>query len=292
MMKKHKGLFLKILLNEAAQNLKEEINPAFLQSLAKEEADAVLANLVDSTDLSPLFNQTSDVLKNWHYSWIHQLVEPFTPGDRTAFLSLLTNPKRTEIAKLFNLSKVPNDASPLLSRFYKFQLFPKLNLDPVLPVAYLPKSAFNRLLALEKNEFLKVLDFLGLYDLAHEMKHIVANKTLKDIYACLNQEQQLFLRQCLHAKDNVMTPNLHLEQWNGDRKVLMKLLHRRGISRMAIALSGQHPDLVWHVSHILDIGRGQLLQKSTQPSKVSTLTDAVGIQVENVLNTLAKRAQA
>jgi hypothetical protein len=144
-------------------------------------------------------------------------------------------------------------------------------------------------LTLKKNELVKVMDFLGLYDLAHEMKRIVANKILKDIYACLNKEQQQFLRQCMHAKDNVMTPNLHLESWNGDKKVLMQLLHRRGISRMALALSGQHPDLIWHLAHILDTGRGELLQKTTQKAKVPSLSDAVGLQLENVLNTLFKR---
>ena len=285
-MKTPSGLFLKVLLNRTSDGTAAPVN---LRAIPEEDLEAVIACPVTSNDLSPLLEHKSRTLAKWHYSWIHKLLQPFSLEERSAVMALFSEQQQQEVIKLFNQPHHPPKLTPIALKFYKYYFYPKLNWDSVLPYEYLPESSYNHLLHLKKTELVKVMDFLGLYDLAHEMKRIVANKTLKELYACLNKEQQLFLRQCMHAKDNVMTPNLHLENWSGDKKALMQLLHRRGISRMALALSGQHPDLIWHLAHILDIGRGQLLQKTAQKTKVPALSDAVGLQLENVLNTLFKR---
>lgn len=284
-MKTPSGLFLKVLLNRTTSS-GVAVN---LQAIPEKDFEAVSACPVSSNDLAPLLEHKSRTLSKWHYSWIHNLLEPFDKNERSAVMVLFNERQQQEAAKLFNEVHTPQKLTPIALKFYKYYFYPKLNWDSVLPQEYLPEGPYNYLLNLKKNELVKAMDFLGLYDLAHEMKRIVANKLLKDIYTCLNKEQQQFLRQCMHAKDNVMTPNLHLEIWNGEKKALMQLLHRRGISRMALALSGQHPDLIWHLAHILDTGRGQLLQKITQKAKVPSLSDAVGLQLENVLNTLFKR---
>lgn len=286
-MKTPSGLFLKVLLNRLISNAAGA--PVNLQAIPQEDLEAITACPVVSNDLKPLLQHKSRTLATWHYSWIYKLLEPFDPIQRSAIMVLFNERQQKEVARLFNQPPRIQKLTPIALKFYKYYFYPKLNWDSVLPREYLPENPYNYLLTLKKEELVKALDFLGLYDLAHEMKRIVANKVLKDIYACLDKEQQMFLRQCMHAKDNVMTPNLHLESWNGDKKVLIQLLHRRGISRMALALSGAHPDLIWHLAHILDTGRGQLLQKTTQKNKVPSLTDAVGLQLENVLNTLFKR---
>lgn len=284
-MRKNKGLFLKILLNRSY----EALPAASLQNLSNELREILLSSTVNAKDLAPLLTQKSNTLEKWHYSWISKFLEPLDAKKRQAFMPLLNALQQKGVASSLNTTLVTKELSSSQKKFYKFYLFPFLKWDPVLPIEYLPKSPYNRLLTLKKNDLLKLIDLLGFYDLAHEMRRIVAKKTLKDIYTCLSQEQQVFLRQCLHAKDNVVTPNLHLENWHGDKKVLMALLHRRGITRLSLALSGQHPDLIWHLAHILDTGRGGLLQKNTQASKIPSLSDAVGLQVENALNNLSKR---
>lgn len=286
-MKTPSGLFLKVLLNRIISNSAGA--PINFQVIPEKDLEAVTSCPVTSSDLAPLLEHKSRTLATWHYSWIHKLLEPFDKIERSAVMVLFNERQQQEAARLFNEPHNQIKLPPIALKFYKYYFYPQLNWDSVLPQEYLPESPYNYLLTLKKNQLVKVMDFLGLYDLAHEMKRIVANKILKDIYACLNKEQQQFLRQCMHAKDNVMTPNLHLESWSGDKKALMQLLHRRGISRMALALSGQHPDLIWHLAHILDTGRGGLLQKNTQKAKVPSLSDAVGLQLENVLNTLFKR---
>lgn len=288
-MKKNSGVFFKVLLNSKSDMSRGEISAADLQPFPKEAAEAVLAVSVKSKDLAPLLQEKSRCLEQWHYSWVYKLLEPLDITTKERCLLLLSDDQRSRVAELLNISVKNRSLSPLELKFYRYLVFPKLNCGDVLPIEYLPQSSINKLLHLKKSELLSVLDFLGLYDLAQEMKHIVANKVIKELYAALNPMQQNFLRQCMHAKDNVIAPHLHLDQWKGDRKILMRIVHRRGISRLGLALSGQHSDLVWHISRQLDIGRGQLLEKCVQPAKVPALSEAVRLQVENVLNTLFKR---
>lgn len=288
-MNKRHGLFLKTLLNRTAEKSQIPLAPAFFKSVPQEMADAALSQTTTSTDLTSLVRYKSDIFEKWHYSWIFQMMEPLDPKAKEAVLLLVKGANKKKLADLFKIPIRNLEWPPLLKKFAEAEIISLVNYDPVTPIAYLPESRFNQLLEQPKEHLVKMIDFLGLYDLAHEIKHIVGKKTLTDIYSCLTQEQQLFLRQCLHAKDQVMTPKLYLETWNGDKKTLIQLLHRRGIARLAIALSGQHPDLIWHLAHALDIGRGTLLMKQVQSEKIGALSDAVILQLETVQNNLLKK---
>lgn len=52
-----------------------------------------------------------------------------------------------------------------------------------------------------------------------------------------------------------------LLNWKGDREALRSMLLQRGINRIAKALYGSHPSLLWHIAHRLDLEKGQLLNK-------------------------------
>ena len=43
--------------------------------------------------------------------------------------------------------------------------------------------------------------------------------------------------------------------------MLKAILHHRGFNRLAKALFGCHPSLLWHISHKLDTGRTKVLRK-------------------------------
>jgi len=65
-------------------------------------------------------------------------------------------------------------------------------------------------------------------------------------------------------------------------------LHRRGIMRLGYALSGQHPDFIWHLSHRLDIGRGRLLKKNNFKNEIAGVTMPLQQQVANIINFINK----
>lgn len=276
------GLLLRTLLLRAHGN----ISPAMLKPLPKKDADALLESQVNSQDPLPIFKQEVSLLSKLHYSWLRKMFPSEEMCKKLLLLPQLSTVQRKGLAELSDLPLPQPIESPLLSKFYFSKTISELKLPKTLPTEYLPESSFNKLLKLSKNEIVEIIDLLGIYDLAHEMRHIVATKNLKDIYKCLSPKHQQFLRQCLHAKDKVITPKLHLDQWNGEEKPLKNLLHRRGIIRLAIALSGQHPDLIWQITHMLDSGRGQILLDQVKKEEIPSISSAVAIQIDNAYNFL------
>jgi hypothetical protein len=273
-----KGLFLRVLLNRAHGNVSE----ALLKSLSKEDARAVLSHSVAETNPIPLLQQSIRTLPKLHYSWVAAALKPIDPLKRIALVACLEEEQRSGITQMFHEPTPTPISSPLLRQFYLQHLYPLLHINAHIPIEYLPESPFKNLLELKKNQIVELIDFLGLYDLAREMRQIVATKNIKNLYRCLSAKQQQFLRTIIHHKDKVVTTTLNLEKWNGEENILTQLLHKRGLMRLTAALSGQHPDLIWYLSRILDTGRGRFLEQHTKKEALSTISEALTLQVENV----------
>ena len=92
------------------------------------------------------------------------------------------------------------------------------------------------------------------------------------------------MRICLHQKEKLITQKLQLEHWDGDCRKLGKLLHHRGLVRLGYALSGQHKDLIWHISHILDAGRGNKLTRYYHKNKIPGVSQTLSYQVLAVID--------
>lgn len=279
-MQNDQGLLLRVLVLRAHGS----ITPQALGALPKKDADAVLESQVNSEDPLPIFSNEIDLLSKLHYSWIPKMFPDEKKQRLFLLLPNLSEQQRKGLAELSHLPLPSPTQSPLLSKFYFSKIFHELKLLKVLPSSFLPESSFHRLLKLTKNQQMEIIDLLGMYDLAHELRQIVATKNLKNIYKFLTPKQHQFLRQCLHAKDRVISPKLHLDQWDGNEKTLKNLLHRRGLARLAIALAGQHPDLIWHLAHMLDSGRGQILLDQMKKKEIPNISSAVAIQIDNAYN--------
>jgi hypothetical protein len=281
-----KGLLLRILLNRTHGSVSKEI----VKSLPPDEAEAVLGHPTKATDPLPLLQQTETTLPKIHYSWISPLLKSLDPAKRRAFVACLNNEQRLGISRLMKDTPPPPITAQPLRQFYLQHLYPMLNLSEHMPIAYLPESPFNSLVDFKKNQIIELIDFLGIYDLAHEMRQIVATKNIKNLYRCLSAKQQQFLRICMHQKDRIVTPPLHLERWDGETTSLMQLMHKRGLLRLSAALSGQHPDLIWYLTHSLDIGRGQFLEKHIQKEPIPGVSETLALQVENLQHFLMENA--
>ena len=282
-----RGLFLKVLLNRAHTN----IPTSLLQKLPPEEAEAIARFSITATDPKPLLNHNNNTLSKIHYSWISAYLKSIESKERRSFLSCLDEEQSRGVARLLGDTTPVPVHSLLLKKFYLTRLFSQLPFRKHLPLEYIPSSPFKRLAELSKTNLVEIIDLLSMYDLSQEIRRIVATKNLKNLYTCLSSQQQHFLRLCLNQKDKVVTASLHLEKWNGDCKTLQRTLQQRGISRLAIALSGQHPDLLWHIAHTLDTGRGRLLLKQVKEEEVPRLTTAISLQLENILNYLVKKPE-
>jgi hypothetical protein len=126
---------------------------------------------------------------------------------------------------------------------------------------YLPPSPMNRLLNLSKRQIIGLIDLLSIYDLAIEVRQIVETKILKKLYSFLTDAERKLLKQIAARPEPFTPPKIGLERWNGEEDSLRHSLHKRGLSRLGLALSGQDPALIWYICHQLDIGRGNALFK-------------------------------
>lgn len=278
-MDKRSWAMLRVLINR--YDLKS--SNALLKFLPQEEIQAAMAIEINSTDLTPILKQPQNSVEKIHYSWIKPLLEKYPEPLRPSILSALTPEQMTGLQ-----FATPVPLSQPVRIFILNQLYRLLKINEHIPEEYLPKRELSLLTKWTKQEMMSLMDFLGLYDLASEVRHIVNRNYLKNIYACLTPKQFHFLKVCLHQKEQIISPKLGIDPSKQDCSKLKQILHKRGLVRLSRALCGQHPDLVWHIAHTLDSGRGNLLLKEYQSEPLPKVTPILQQQVLNLINFLNK----
>lgn len=275
-MDKRAGMLLRVLINHYHPHLTQNL----LQFLPEEERAVALAQEVRAKDFYPLLNQTLSFLQHSHHSWIKPLIQQLPDALRPLAYSLLTDEQR----KKLHLPTLP--VSSFAKLFILHHLQRLSNLSQHFPLEYLPKTEFSPLAKWDKQQLMQLIDFLGLYDLAAEVRHIVDRKILQNIYQCLDPKQLYYLKVCLHQKEQLVSPKLGINPLQINHDQLKHLLHRRGIVRFGLALSGQERDFIWYLAHILDVGRGELLLKNCHPLIIPKITPILKQQVYNLMNFL------
>lgn len=225
------------------------------------------------------------MLEQVHWSWFLPTLKTFSKREQGLFLSALSPLAREQLAQALEISGPLEEITAVAISYLRSQLQSSLvgTHEQLLPVEYLPPSPLNQLLNLSKKELSQLVDRLALYDVAAELRHIVETKTLKKISSCLTEEQKERVKWLSTQKEAHPLPKLGLEQWDGSEESFRTLLHRRGLQRLAIALSGQDPDLIWALSHHLDIGRGNTLFKLCGKEKVVGASEMIQREIEELL---------
>jgi len=272
-------VMLRLLLNRYHGGEVETL----LRGLPEEDSQKILNIPIESSDVQAVLEQPQDAIKNIHYSWLISPMQEIEKNKLPVVLSLLPEPHSSKLRKALNETSAPLELTPSAKSFLMTQLYHSFKFNEVLPVEYLPVTDMTPLVHLHKNELIEIIDFLGIYDLAEEIHHIVNKKLLEEIYTCLTRKKQKFLRNCLHQKEKLVTQRLELEHWDGDCTKLSKILHHKGMVRLGYAISGQHKDLIWHITHILDTGRGEKLARYCSKDPISGVTDTLKKQVKEVI---------
>lgn len=202
-------------------------------------------------------------LSRVHYSWLITFLEPFAEGDKEMILSSLDRNQAQRLRKHFNVKEekfsLKNGAKNyLIKAVYEWLISDQ---KEFLPLEFLPDHPLNPLVDLSKKKLQKLIDYLGLHDLAIELKHVIKSDQIKKIQKVLTSEEREFLKKQIKVKDPITFSRLNLDGWNGDGEKLKVILHHRGFNRLAKALFGCHPSLLWHICHRLDTGRTKILRK-------------------------------
>ena len=180
---------------------------------------------------------------------------------------------------------------PRASAFFVRKLYDRIKQREILDPNFLPHEELSVLLDLSRQDLIDIVDFLGLYDLADEVRHMVDKKSLQTVYACLDNKKMQFVRMCLHQKSKFSAPKLNLQNWHGDCAELLMMMHQRGLYRLGKALSGSHPHFLWHLLRRFDTGRSALLQKYYAPQASPGVTSSLVQQVTNVMNFLKQKSE-
>lgn len=278
------SMMLRLLLNRFHKGAQDTI----LKALPEEESQKVLSVPIDSSDIQAALTAPLDMLENVHYSWIVPKLQELPPNTLPFILALMPQPQASKIGEILSIKDSIAPLSSPMKRFILQQLSHLIEFNDTLPVAYIPKTEMTHLAELKKHELVDLIDFMGLYDLSEELHQIVDKKLLENVYQSLTHRKQVYLRQCLRSKEKLVTNRLNLEHWDGDSEKLMKLLHHRGLVRLGYALSGQHRDLVWHITHILDTGRGEKLERYINEKEIPAVTQALREQIHNVIEFFKK----
>lgn len=279
-----KALVIRVMLNHFHQGAPEVV----LSSMPKESAKAVLDMNIQSHNAAYLVNEPKELVQQVHYSWLAPVIEQFPIKMRPFLMTSLPKSTAVQVSGMINQPLHPQRLAMSVRLHLLGMIVNKLKPYEVLPSPYLPETSLTPLLSMKKGEVAQLIDFLGLYDLAEEIRHIVDKKYLKAIYNCLSIKKQHFLRICLHRKERLTIPRLGLDKWQGDCKTLDSLLHKRGLLRMGKAISGQHPDFLWHLTHRLDTGRGKIIQKYYVKEEIPGVTQALIQEILNLLNFFKK----
>lgn len=264
-----------------------------LRYLPTEDAKVVQSITILSDDPTLLLSNPLDQLKPIHYSWLKPAIKQLPSPLQSITLSALPSANSQKLRKLLALPPNPSQESPLTPAVRDFllnKIMPLVKPSGILPLAYLPESSLSFLVKLDKQHLVGLIGFLGLYDLAEGIRHIIDKNFLQKLYRCLTHHQKQFLRQCLHQQDKVVTARLEMSLWDGTCAKLDTMLQHRGLLRLGRALCGQNYDLIWHISHILDTGRGEILMHYFSPEVNPKVTPRLIQQVTAVMNFLNPKA--
>lgn len=286
-MDRKSAFYLKVLFNRQHRGPIEEatkiLPPPVQQALAKEKTT--------EKEISHAFRHPHVLLNKIHYSWIADTLSQLPEDKRLFYLAALPTPLQGRAAKLIGIDKEISSLKGPLKLFMQRDLILKILPANHIPLAYLPPSPLDPLLNISKSELIDLIHYLGIFDLAEEMKKTVNTKLLKNIRLALNAKEQEFLRSCIQGKDKIQTPRFPLSDWDGDAKELTQRLHKRGLIRLGMALSNQYPAFLWHITHMLDIGRGKKLMSHVSKETNPLITSALIEQVLQLIKFLHKGSQ-
>ncbi len=199
-------------------------------------------------------------------SWILPLLKYYSHDEQILLLSAFDNKNQQEIlAKnlsidLENLVSLSEEIkktllSVLLHKVFDTKLLP-------LPYSYLSDDPLNSLLTLKsEGKFKKLIFFLGLYDLSFDLKKILSASIIKALDQSLSIEEKKFLREIKKNKMLVHFSDLGLIHWDMRKESLHSILLKRGINRLAKALSESSPQLIWYIHHFLDQSYSELFEQ-------------------------------
>ena len=223
-----------------------------------------------------------------HYSWFLPTLQTYSKKEISLFISAFSPSSQKSLLQLLDITLTKAKVTATGRKFLRDHLLASLigEKKQLLNISYLPQSPLNQLLKLTKKDLIRLIDFLGLYDLLKELRQIVDPKLLKKVQSCLSKEKLLFLKSIKNLKEPFSLPKNSLSHWDNNKKTLLSLTHKAGLIRLSKALCNENENLIWYIVHFLDIGRGTTLMKLCEIKEKAFVSSFISKQITNVIQTI------
>ena len=243
---------------------------AFIQQRASNRAEELarfLPNAKEFLSLQSHDNLTQSCnsldMRLIHTSWFAQLLRSFTKSEISLFMPLFSEKQRLYLqdALLWNESIVP--LTPCAMRFMEQELYKRLiqDIPDLLPVEAIAHSLLLPLLSLSYEALQEVISYLGLRDLAIDLRHIIDKTKLSKIYAQLSPEKQTFLARLLQKKEPLIFTKMDLTK----PEALLTQISKRGMNRLAKACYKEHQHFQLHLIHRMSDADALLFSSLCKP---------------------------
>lgn len=229
-------------------------------------------------------------LNRIHFSWFSPYLRTLSEKEIKLFASALSDEQADGLKKGLRLSGNLASLTKSAKTYLQNTLMKEVVRDELdlLPIECLPESPLNPLLELKMIDLLTLIAFLGLHDLAVEMRHIIETAKLKKISEALSPEELKYIKILTQSREPVVFSPIGLANWQGDKEILKTIIQQRGVNRLAKAVSGQHPSFIWHLTHKLDVDRGLSIKKLSAPLENSSIAKLLIGQVVELLSFMRK----
>lgn len=200
-------------------------------------------------DLTLGFDQVRHLLQWTHYSWFAPILRALPENEIALFLSAFSEEKAKQLTECLLFSSPPALLSSVSKTFIQKEIVRSLlEKNPTLPpIESLPISPLNKLLELTSTQLSSLIDFLGLYDLAIEMRLIIDTIKIKKIQSVLSKEKIIFLSLLAGRQEPQLFKRAELNFWNEKPEDLLSLLHKKGMNRLAKVLYPEDPNFVYYI---------------------------------------------
>ncbi len=224
-----------------------------------------------------------DLLDRVHFSWMAPFLRTFGVQDLRLFLGALSKEQVEGLRLLLGFSMSLLELTAEAKNFTAHLLLTHLTRgEPLIPPQLIPTSALKPLLDLDQEGLRRLMRYLGLYDLAFEMKQIIATSEIKKILSCLKKEEKAFLQSLKNQSELLVFKRLFLQSWDETRATLLSLLEERGLQRLAVALYNQEKSLIWIIAHTLELPIATALLKLCKPPSEPRISSLLIQQILNL----------
>lgn len=246
------------------RSLVERFHPggdqALMDHFSGREQAAMREVEVGPLQLDQLRLSRLDAVSAYHPTWIEQALTKEPPERRPLYQAA-----------------IDGELAPAPTAFLLGNLLGLLGTPAVVPLACLAEAPLQLLIHLDPRVLVRLIGYLGLIDMAGEMKKTIDSKLLREADALLADRQRRYLQQWMRESDPMPGPRHGLSAWASD---IGRHLQQSGLIRLGRALSKHDRSFIWHLAHRLDTGRGRWIMAHAQETIAPKMAERLVGQVE------------